>query len=126
MKKIYCTKCGKECTPEGIAAGCGVIPETEDKICCSCCGELDKQQPLNAKPGDKFCFYLTVDGEGGCYAANWPGSFKIRVGPRKGHHNIAGVRYDFWFTFGHCGACAHGGIYFKAFVNEFGCHFNNK
>lgn len=31
----------------------------------------------------------------------------------------------FW-TFGHCGACAHGSIYFKAFVNEFECHFNNK
>ena len=31
----------------------------------------------------------------------------------------------FW-TFGHCGACAHGSIYFKAFVNEFECKFNNK
>lgn len=29
-------------------------------------------------------------------------------------------------TFGHCGACAHGSIYFKAFVNEFECKFNNK
>lgn len=32
MKKIYCTKCGKECTPEGIAAGYGVIPETLETI----------------------------------------------------------------------------------------------
>lgn len=31
----------------------------------------------------------------------------------------------FW-TFGHCGACAHGNIYFKVFVNEFECKFNNK
>lgn len=29
-------------------------------------------------------------------------------------------------TFGHCGPCVHGNIYFKAFVNEFECHFNNK
>lgn len=29
----------------------------------------------------------------------------------------------FW-TFGHCGACAHGNIYFKAFVNEFECKLN--
>lgn len=31
----------------------------------------------------------------------------------------------FW-TFGHRGACAYGNIYFKAFVNEFECKFNNK
>lgn len=29
-------------------------------------------------------------------------------------------------TFGHCGPCVRGNIYFKAFVNEFECHFNNK
>lgn len=29
-------------------------------------------------------------------------------------------------TFGHCGSCVRGNIYFKAFVNEFECHFNNK
>lgn len=101
MKKIYCTKCGKEYTPEGIAAGYGAMPETGEKVCFACCGELDKQQLLNAKPGNKFCFYLTVEGEGSYYVTNWPGSFKIRVFPRKGYHNIAGVRYDFWFWFGH-------------------------
>lgn len=29
-------------------------------------------------------------------------------------------------TFGHCGPRVRGNIYFKAFVNEFECHFNNK
>lgn len=29
----------------------------------------------------------------------------------------------FW-TFGHCGPCVHGNIYFKAFVNEFECKLN--
>lgn len=38
---------------------------------------------------------------------------------------IGKTERTFW-TFGHCGACAHGNIYFKAFVNEFECHFNNK
>lgn len=38
---------------------------------------------------------------------------------------IGKTERTFW-TFGHCGACAHGSIYFKAFVNEFECHFNNK
>lgn len=38
---------------------------------------------------------------------------------------IGKTKRTFW-TFGHCGACAHGSIYFKAFVNEFECHFNNK
>lgn len=32
--------------------------------------------------------------------SNWPGSFKIKVFPRKGSHNFVGVRYDFWFEFG--------------------------
>lgn len=100
MKKIYCTKCGKECRPDGFTAGYGVIPETEDKICYSCCGELDKQQLLKAKPGDKFYMYLTGNIQYGYYVSNWPGSFKIRVYPRKGRHNIAGVRYDFWFCLG--------------------------
>ena len=38
---------------------------------------------------------------------------------------IGKTERTFW-TFGHCGACAHGGIYFKAFVNEFEYHLNNK
>lgn len=76
------------------------MPETGEKVCFACCGELDKQQLLNAKPGDKFCFYLIGDIQSGYYVSNWPGSFKIRVFPRKGYHNIAGVRYDFWFMFG--------------------------
>lgn len=100
MEKVYCSKCGKECKLGGIAAGYGVIPETDEKVCYSCCGKLDKQQLLKAKPGDKFWFYLAGNMQTGYYVSNWPGSFKIRVYPRKGHHNIAGVRYDFWFTFG--------------------------
>lgn len=38
---------------------------------------------------------------------------------------IGKTERTFW-TFGHCGACAHGNIYFKVFVNEFECKFNNK
>lgn len=38
---------------------------------------------------------------------------------------IGKTERTFW-TFGHCGACAHGSIYFKAFVNEFECKSNNK
>lgn len=101
MEKIYCSKCGKECRQEGFAAGYTVLPETGDKICYYCCGKLDKQQLLKANPGDKFYMYLTGNIEYGYYVSNWPGSFKIKVFPRKGSHNFAGVRYDFWFEFGH-------------------------
>lgn len=38
---------------------------------------------------------------------------------------IGKTERTFW-TFGHCGACAHGAIYFKVFVNKFECKFNNK
>lgn len=36
---------------------------------------------------------------------------------------IGKTERTFW-AFGHCGPCAHGNIYFKAFVNEFGCKLN--
>lgn len=76
------------------------MPETGEKVCYACCGELDKQKLLDANPGDKFYMYLTGNIQYGYYVSNWPGSFKIRVYPRKGRHNIAGVRYDFWFYLG--------------------------
>lgn len=100
MEKVYCIKCGKECILEGIWAGYGVMPETGEKVCYACCGELDKQRLLNAKPGDKFYMYLTGNMQYGYYVFNWPGSFKIKVFPRKGSHNFARARYDFWFYFG--------------------------
>ena len=31
MEKVYCIKCGKECIPEGIGAGYGVMPETGER-----------------------------------------------------------------------------------------------
>lgn len=49
MEKVYCIKCGKECIPEGIGAGYGVMPETGEKVCYACCGELDKQSPALSK-----------------------------------------------------------------------------
>lgn len=100
MKKIHCTKCGKVCMSKGVLHGYVIMPITGAILCYSCCDESDKQRLLNANPGDKFYMYLTGNIQHGYYVSNWPGSFKIRVSPRKGHHNIAGVRYDFWFTFG--------------------------
>ena len=100
MEKVYCSKCGKECKPDRSCSGYGVMSETGEKVCYACCGEMDEQMLLNARPGERFSFYLTGDIQQGHYVGNWPGSFKIRVYPRKGKHNIARVRYDFWFTFG--------------------------
>lgn len=31
MEKVYCSKCGKACRPEGFATGYGVLPETGEK-----------------------------------------------------------------------------------------------
>lgn len=77
-----------------------VMPITGEILCYSCCDEFDKQRLFGAKPGDKFYMYLTGNIQHGYYVSNWPGSFKLRVYPRKGRHNIAGARYDFWFYFG--------------------------
>lgn len=30
---------------------------------------------------------------------SWPGTLKIKCHVRTGRHNIAGTRYDVWFTF---------------------------
>ena len=99
MEKIYCSKCGAECKPDGIGTGYGVN-QAGERICYKCCGEMDKEKLRNAKPGEKLHLYLTVNESGDSYLSNWPGTLKIRVLPWRGRHNMAGVRFDVWFSFG--------------------------
>lgn len=98
METIYCSKCGAECKPNGAGTGYGVT-QAGERICYKCCGEMDRERLLNAKPGEKSFLYLTVS-EGESYLSNWPGTLKIQVYPKRGKHNIAGRRYDVWFSFG--------------------------
>ena len=98
-----CSKCKKE-IPKQKAGSCttGYAKDKDDNIVCyACCAIEDKQYMKDHK---KITLYLTMPPEGlyngKSKVTNWPGSFKVIChGFSKGHHNIAGVRYDVWFRF---------------------------
>jgi hypothetical protein len=69
-----------------------------NKICFECCGKNDIEALGNLKPKEKFILYLNTKEK---TLTNWPGTLKINVGYiREGRHNIAGKRYDTWFSLG--------------------------
>ena len=60
-------------------------------ICFACCGKNDAD---DMKRNGKATLYFT-----GSEVSNWPGTLRFKVrSVRKGRHNMARVRYDFWFT----------------------------
>jgi hypothetical protein len=67
------------------------------KYCYQCCADRDLEQ---MRKDGKTCLYLTVDPKGeNSKLTNWPGSlaflpYRIRIG----RHNMAGKRYDVWFS----------------------------
>ena len=64
--------------------------------CYACCAEKDKAQ---MRKDGKTVLYLSQKKEG-WEAGNWPGSLRIPIHYHKvGRHNMAGKRYDVWFTF---------------------------
>lgn len=68
------------------------------KLCYECCAEGDKQ---TMKETGKATLYFTQRaGNGKAYVTNWPGSLSIPCAyVKKGRHNIARIRYDYWFAF---------------------------
>ncbi len=102
-----CSVCDEHKTHEsGIATGYG-LDENGNKVCFECCGKKDSARLENMKIGEKYCLYLYKDEDGKWNVSNWPGTLKINVNtPRKGHHNMAGSRYDVWFQ--HKGNYFHG------------------
>jgi hypothetical protein len=46
------------------------------------------------KDEGRITLYLTDDGR----VTNWPNSLSFKGHVSKGRHNIAGTRYDVWFT----------------------------
>jgi hypothetical protein len=94
-KQGKCSKCKNEFSPTECGTGYGIMPNGK-KVCCSCIGEMDRAEMSNAKKGDRFTMYLTMEG-GKAKVTNWPASFVIPVGyVAKGRHNFARVRYDVW------------------------------
>ena len=83
-----CSMCGEECS-----AGYGKNKAGEIK-CYACCAVSDLAY---MDEHGEIWLYLTKD-ETGPKVTNWPGSLSFPCYVRKGRHNIAGTRYDVWFT----------------------------
>lgn len=87
-----CDRCGKTKTHKSdITTGYGVV-DGDKKHCFECCGETDREYMV---ANGKMTLYLDTKAR---TVGNWPGTLKFNVGTiNKGYHNIARVRYDFWF-----------------------------
>lgn len=109
-----CADCGTV-AELGAASGCGTgygyatdAPDARP-ICYACCGAHEKARLIETGRG---CLYLTCDAPtprprprvgSFDYApyrlTDWPGTLTFKAsGARIGAHNMAGRRYDVWFT----------------------------
>lgn len=88
--------CGHEPSPHSdFTTGYGEDSQGK-RYCYDCCAERDKTQMRN---DGRATLYLSQD-NGNFTITNWPGSLKLSpYHVRKGRHNIAGTRYDAWFSF---------------------------
>lgn len=95
MSTFICHQCQQEKEMQ-TSGGTGYARDNENNlICYACCGENDRKHLLSLKVGEKTVFYLANN-----EVTNWPGTLRISVPRiRTGRHNIAGKRYDTWFTF---------------------------
>lgn len=115
--QFKCCQC-KQVNPVQTSGGTGYgYDERERPICYQCCGEMDKQRMIDT---GKAVLYLTCEparkmrlngrpytpetlnqGSGRSTkgtVSNWPGTLKFDCHTSVGRHNIAGNRYDCWFT----------------------------
>lgn len=103
--------CGHSPSPhDEHTTGYGETPDGR-KICWQCCADRDAQQMRDT---GKITLYLSLANEKDTapngfnglngkqvsrwQVSNWPGSLKFNAYVKKGAHNMAGSRYDAWFT----------------------------
>lgn len=108
---FLCGDCGKT-KPVGTSGGTGygwTDPDNPDDkpVCYECCGKRDVADMIAT---GRAVLYLTYHKGGTARLTNWPGTIEYRAGVRVGRHNIAGHRYDVWFT-GPDGRSWHGVTY---------------
>lgn len=124
--EFTCHDCG-QIKPVQTTGGTGYASDgAGNKTCYECCGKADAKY---MRDHDRMTLYLAVDHESlaanntshefmvrhrihhrnyGWKVTNWPGTLRMNgVTVSKGRHNIAGSRYDCWFT-GPDGAKWHG------------------
>lgn len=113
-----CHQC-KQVKPVKTTGGTGYAYYDDDRpVCYDCCGENDRKEMIEV---GKIVLYLSCEparklrrpnglpytpetlheGPGRKTAGevtNWPGTLRFKCHTRVGRHNIAGYRYDCWFT----------------------------
>lgn len=96
--EFICSQCKEHKVHESdITTGYGTDNDG-NKVCFECCGKNDLETLGNLPKGERMCLYLNTKDK---TVSNWPGTLKINVGYiRTGKHNIAGKRYDTWFSLG--------------------------
>src|SRR5690349_1286529 len=91
-----CCQCGQTKSSEGCGTGYGT-DKAGNKTCYQCIGENDRKELEAAKLGERFTLYLSKDATG-YKVTNWPGTFNVSAHVNVGRHNMAGKRYDAYFT----------------------------
>jgi hypothetical protein len=96
LDTFLCCDCSQE-FPVSHNGGTGYArePDTWRFVCYGCCGKRDRAAMIER---GKATLYLTIRNAAN-EVTNWPGTLRFRTGaPHVSRHNIAGKRYDVWFT----------------------------
>lgn len=129
--KITCFKCmeaEKELSRRQVILDCGHTESPHSFItsgygtngdkrsCYECCAIYDLEAMRDT--GKNYLYFSQngpekgLDSNGyalpvnGSNVSNWPGNLRFSASWKYGHHNMARVRYDYWFNVG--GECWHG------------------
>jgi hypothetical protein len=101
--QFRCRDCG-QVKPVQTNGGTGYgVRRDGGLVCYDCCAVADRARMDQT---GRAVLYLSKGADGRYAVGNWPGTLNLPAHVRKGRHNIAGSRYDAWFTFG--GAQWHG------------------
>jgi hypothetical protein len=116
--EFQCCQC-KAVKPVQTSGGTGYgYNKQNEPVCYDCCGENDRAEMiatgkavlyLTCEPASKmrranglpFTPETAREGSGRKTAGevtNWPGTLRLKCHTQAGRHNIAGTRYDCWFT----------------------------
>ena len=103
MGSFQCSVCGEtKPKPDGIGTGFGRDPVSDAVVCYACCAVRDRARMFEEGRATLYlCDVVEGDGYGRPNRAdvtNWPGSLRFKALVGFGRHNIAGRRYDAWFT----------------------------
>ena len=87
--------CGHAPTPREYTTGYGTLDGKT--YCFPCCAKRERQQMIDT---GKATLYLTMrGGYSQWYLSDWPGGLRFQVKHfQVSDHNMAGKRYDVWFT----------------------------